>query len=333
MNTVALEVNDAGLQLLSDARPRRHAESPGIALFEDGALLTGALAAARAQIRPRAVCDVYWDRLDTEPLRKPYPSRITHADLAFAHLRALEIAPAEAVLAVPGFWTAEALGLLLSVARAAALDVRGVVDAAVAGACYAPRVDRVLHLDLTRHRAVLTTLDTRVGAVRLAVADVAGLGTAAFEAAHADHLTRRFIAETRYDPRHSGAADQALHDAMRRWLLELRHLPSLPATLAAGGREHVIPIALDDFARAGQSLHARLAGEVRGRVGEPRPLLVLTARASQQPGLSASLREHTGLDVFELPHDAAVVAALRHHPRIRREGDALPFLTRLPAFE
>jgi len=115
-------------------------------------------------------------------------------------------------------------------------------------------------------------------------------------------------------------------------MLELRHLPSSPATLAAGGREHSIPIALDDFARAGKALHARLAGEVQGRAGE-RPLLVLTARASQQPGLSAHLREHTGLEVFELPHDAAVVAALRHHPRIRRDGDALPFLTRLPAWE
>jgi len=116
-------------------------------------------------------------------------------------------------------------------------------------------------------------------------------------------------------------------------MLELRHLPSLPATLAAGGREHVIPIALDDFTRAGESLHASLADAVRARTGEPRPLLVLTARASQKPGLSAHLREHTGLDVFELPHDAAVVAALRHHPGIRRDGDALPFLTRLPAFE
>jgi hypothetical protein len=333
MNTVALEVNDAGLQLLSDARPRRHAESPGIALFEDGALLTGASAAARAQLRPRAVCDNYWDRLDTEPLPKPYPSRVTHADLAFAHLRALEIAQAEVILAVPGFWTAEALGLLLSVARAAALDVRGVVDAAVAGACYAPRVDRVLHLDLTRHRAVLTTLDTHAGATRLGVADVPGLGASAFEEAYAAHLTRRFLSETRYDPRHSGAADQALHDAMTRWMLELRHLPSLPVTLGAGGREHTIPIALDDFARAGQALHARLADAVRLHAGEPRPLLVLTARASQKPGLSAHLREHTGLDIFELPHDAAVVSALRHHPGIRRDGDALPFLTRLPAFE
>jgi hypothetical protein len=335
MRALALEVNDAGLQVLSDGRPRRFAESPGIALFEDGALLTGAAAAARAQIRPRAVCDVYWDRLDTEPLGRPYPSRVSHADVAFAHLRALreELGPdAEVILAVPGFWTPTAVGLLLSVTRAAGLDVRGVVDSAVAGACYAPRAGRLLHLDLTRHRAVLTTLDTREDTRRLAVADAAGLGTAAFETAYADHLTRRFVAETRYDPRHSGRADQALHDAMPRWLREVRSVPATEAVLGAGGREHEILVSLEDFARAGKALHARLADEVRVRSVEAK-MLVLSARASSQPGLSSHLRERSGLEVFELPHDAAVVAALRHHSRLRREGDALPFVTRLPAWD
>ncbi len=107
----------------------------------------------------------------------------------------------------------------------------------------------------------------------------------------------------------------------------------LPAVLAAGGREHEILISLEDFVRAGKALHARLADEVRARAGEARPLLVLSARASRQPGLSSHLRERSGLEVFELPHDAAVLAALRHHPRIRREGDALPFVTRLPAWD
>lgn len=336
MGALVLEVNDAGLQVLTDGARRRFPESPGIALFEGGALLTGASAAARAQLRPRAVCDVHWDRLDTAPLGRPYPSRVSHADVAFAHLRALRESldtGAETILAVPGFWTPDALGLLVSVTRAAGLDVRGIVDSAVAAASYAPRAGRLLHLDLTRHRAVLTTLEARDGdgVRRLAVADTTGLGTAAFEAAYVRHLARRFVAETRYDPRHSGAADQALHDAMARWLLELRSVPSNPATLSAGGRTHEIVISLDDFARAGQALHARLADEVRDRAPEA-SLLVLSARASRQPGLSAFLRERSGLEVFELPHDAAVVAALRHHEHLRQDGDALPFVTRLPAW-
>jgi hypothetical protein len=337
MPVLVLEVNDAGLQVLSQGRTRPSAESPGIALFEGGALLTGAAAAARAQLRPRAVCDTYWDHLDTEPLKRPYPARVSHADLAFAHLRAMgeSLGPGETevILAVPGFWTPASLALLLSVTRAAGLDVRGLVDSAVAGACFAPRTGRLLHLDLTRHRAVLTTLDGRDGTSRLAVADTSGLGTAAFDASFADHFTRRFVAETRYDPRHSGGSDQALHDAIPLWLRDLRSLPSCPAALAAGGREHTITISIEDFARAGKALQARLAEEVLAQAGAARPLLVLSARASRQPGLSAHLREHAGLEVFELPYDAAVLAAQRHHPRIRHEGDALPFVTRLPGWD
>lgn len=352
MRALVLEVNDAGLQALGEGQ--RLVESPGIALFEDGTLLTGAAAAARAQLRPRAVCDTFWDRLDTEPLGRPYPARVSHADVAFAHLRALcsslagpppqagpggvpraeTAAGREVVLAVPGFWTPAALGLLLSVTRAAGLDVRGLVDAAVASACFAPRHDRFLHLDLTRHRAVLTTLDGHDGTRRLAVADVPGLGTAAFEAAFRDHLAHRFVAETRYDPRHSGPSDQALHDAMPGWLRDLRGLPSCPAVLTAGGREHRVLISLEDFARAGTALHERLAEQVRAHAEASRPrLLLLSARASQKPGLSAHLRDRTGLEVMELPRDAAVVAALRHHRHIRRAGDALPFVTRLPAWD
>jgi hypothetical protein len=102
--------------------------------------------------------------------------------------------------------------------------------------------------------------------------------------------------------------------------------------LRAGGREHRIEIALEDFVRAGAALHERLLEQVRTRA-EGAPLLLLSARAAQEPGLSSYLRERSGLGVFELPKDAAVLAALRHHPRIRRPGDALPLVTQLPAWE
>ena len=72
---------------------------------------------------------------------------------------------------------------------------------------------------------------------------------------------------------------------------------------------------------------------MRARAEGARPLLLLSARAAQRPGLSAHLRERSGLEVFELPYDAAVLAALRHHPRIRRPGDALPLVTHLPAWD
>ena len=62
----------------------------------------------------------------------------------------------------PASGAPSALGLLLSVARAAGLPVAGLVDAAVAAASLGHRRRRrCLHLDLTRHRAVVTALRRR----------------------------------------------------------------------------------------------------------------------------------------------------------------------------
>jgi hypothetical protein len=209
------------------------------------------------------------------------------------------------------------------------------VDAAVAAACFAPRRPRLLHLDLTRHRAVLTEVDGAQGSTRLRVTDVPGLGVGAFDRAYADHVARRFVRETRYDPRHSAPADQALHDRLPEWLRELRSLPACPAVLAAGDREHRIDIDLGDFARAGAGLHERIAERLRaealGAVG-PAALLLLSARVTRQPGLADHLRAATGLESFDLPYDAAVLGAMRHRAKIQA-ADPLPFVTRLPAWD
>ncbi|HEY5908265.1 MAG TPA: FHA domain-containing protein [Vicinamibacteria bacterium] len=340
MAVVALEVNDAGLLALPEGAPRPRPESPAFALFENGAVLTGVAARARAQLLPRAVRDDYWDQLDTEPVGRPYPRGVTRADLAWAQLRAMqeleeppnEGGAPELVLLVPGFWSASSLGLLLGVARAAGCQVRGLVDAAVAAACFAGLHPRFLHLDLTRHRAVLTTLEGGPAVRRSAVSDLPGLGTAAFEEAYAAEIGRRFVAETRFDPRHSGPSEQALHDRLATWLLELRSVPTTTALFAAGGREHQIDLARDDFVRAARPLHARLAEAIVGAQGHPPPLLLLSARASRQPGLVDHCRAHSGLELLELPYDAALLTALRHRERICRSDEVLPFVTSLPSW-
>jgi hypothetical protein len=334
---LALEVNDAGLLALVSGAVRPLPESPGVALLAEDGATTGAAALARAYLEPRAVCDDYWDRLDTEPLEAPFPPGFTRADLAFAHLRALaedlpsRAAGAETILVVPGSWPKERLGLLLSVARAAGLDVRGLVDAAVAASCFAPRHSDRLHLDLTRHGAVLTRLGDGPGPVRTRVTEAPGLGTVAFERAYVDHVVGRFVAETRFDPRHSGPSEQALHDRLPEWRRELRSLPTCPAVFAAGSREHRIEVAMRDFENAGAPLH-RLLGERVLEEAAPggRPLLLLSARAVAEPGLAEALSEATGLETSALAYDAALVAALRHRERIMRTDPALPFVTRLP---
>ncbi len=333
MAAVALEVNDAGLLLLREGRPRPQ-ESPCLALFEDGVVLTGTLAAARAHLSPRAVHDAYFDRLDLEPLGEHYPAGLRHADLAYAHLASFagELSRDDEVfLAVPGSWSPERLALLLGVARAASLPVAGLVDAAAAAASLMIGSYPCLHVDLTRHRAVVSAFRGGAERERGSVSATEGAGTRAFEERLVHAIASAFVGATRFDPLHSGPAEHTMRSALPGWLRELRRAETCDASLAWGGREHHATLAREDLAEVTRDLQRAVAEQARALVPGGDARLFLSARVSGIPGLAARLGEATGLDVVELPYDGAVVATLRHRDRLRHPGPSLPFVTRLPA--
>jgi hypothetical protein len=208
--------------------------------------------------------------------------------------------------------------------------VAGLVDSAVAGASYFARGDEVLHLELTLHRSVVTALKAGAEVERLRVADNPGPGQSVYERTLLDAVARRFIQETRFDPLHSGASEQALAQALPRWLLELRRAESTEARLASGRREHQVELRREPLAAAVDSLSRALCQQVGAERRSASTVVLVSARAARLPGLLDRLGEAEGLDVVELPPDAAVAATLRLRDRIRHEGDALPFVTRLP---
>jgi hypothetical protein len=334
MAALALEVNDAGLLLLREGEGRPRPESPGLACFEGDTVRVGVDAARQARRKPRAIYDRFWDPLALEPLGHPGPAGLRGADLAHAHLRSLRESlpepPLEAFLAVPGSWSRPALGLLLHAARSAGFPVVGLVDSAVAGASYFARGDEILHLDLTLHRGVVTTL--RAGSVveRMGVAESAGPGQATFERALLDAVARRFVRETRFDPLHSGASEQSLADALPGWMFDLRRAESIPAKVTAGTRELPLELSRADLARDLESLYASLVGQVRAARASHDTVLLVSARAARLPGFLERLGQEPGLDLVELPKDAAVAATLRLRDHVRHSGEALPFVTRLP---
>jgi hypothetical protein len=332
MAAIALELNDAGLLLLREGSPRPGAESPGLALFEEGAVLVGAPAAAVVWRKPRSAFDRFWDPPSLEALGLHAPPGVRRADLAHAHLRSLREAlpepPSEAILAVPGFWDRTALGLALSLARAAGFPVVGLLDSAVAGAAFFARAGELLHLDLTRHRSLVTTLRGGPVLERVRLAEAEGCGQAAFERALVEALARRCVHETRFDPLHSGDSEQRVHDALPGWLAELRREGTCAVRLPGGRREHRFELSRQALAAELEPLYRMLVDRVRSERG-PATLLV-TARAARLPGLLERLRDEGGLAVVELPRDAAVSAALRFRSHVRHAGEALPLVTRLP---
>jgi hypothetical protein len=331
---IALEVNDAGLLLLREGEGRPRPDSPGLAWFEGDAVRVGASAVRQSRQNPRAIHDRFWDPLALDPLGPTGPDGLRGADLAHAHLRSLRESlpepPLEAFLAVPGFWSASALGLLLHAARSAGFPVVGLVDSAVAGASFFARGEEVLHLELTLHRSVVTVLRAGPTVERVRVAESAGPGQSAFERALLEGIARRFVQGTRFDPLHSGASEQALAEALPTWLFDLRRAESIPAKVMAGSREMALELSRMALAADLAPLYARLLAQVEAERARASTVLLVSARAARLPGLLDRLGQEAGLDVVELPKDAAVAATLRLRDHVRHPGDALPFVTRLP---
>jgi hypothetical protein len=334
MTALAIEVNDVGLVALAAGASHTLPASPGLALLDGGQLLVGAEAADQARLKPLSVHDTFWERLDTAPAGLPFAEDVRRADLAYAQLAALRAAAGrgvmEAFLAVPGYWTPAALGVLLGVARAAELPVVGLVDSAVAAASLGHPGETLVHVDLTRHRAVATAIVQGNGVGRTRVVAEEGRGWAAFEETLAGAIAAQFVRETRFDPRHAGTTEQALHDALPGWLEELGVRQAVPAVLKAGGREHAVELTRASLQAAAGDLIRGLLGQVVALRPPDEPVTVLLSQRAALPGLADRLRELPGVTLVELASSAAVRGTLQHKERLRHAGDALPFVTRLP---
>lgn len=344
MATLALEVNDAGLVALRAGSTglRRREGGPGVALFEGSRLVVGEEARAMSRLHPRLTTSRFWDELDTTLLGRPFPDGVTAADLAHAHLEGFwagaERGVREVILAVPGYWSERSLGVLLGIARSIGMPTVGMVDAAVAAASDRPG-QRMLHLDLTLHRAVATELGLVLGPDGAEVArgrvESLGLGLAGLRETLAHRIAEAFVRETRFDPLHDAGTEQALYDALDPLLVRLRDEREATLALVAGRRTHEVRITREAAVRWTDGAKTALV-ELLLRFLGPGPGLaevLLSPRAALWPGLAGRIEEAYG-PPFALGGDAAVEGALRAHAHIRSaaepDSNALVFRTRLP---
>ena len=345
MATLALEVNDAGLLALRAGSTglRRREGGPGYALFEGARLLVGDEARARSRLLPRLTTNRFWDELDTTSLGRPFPDGVTAADLAHAHLKgfwdAAERGVKEVILAVPGHWSARSLGVLLGVARSIGMPTIGLVDAAVAAASDRPG-RRMLHLDLTLHRAVATELglveeDDGVEVARGRVECLAS-GLCELRETLARRIAEVFVHRTRFDPLHDADTEQGLYDALDSLLLRLREEEETTLTLEAGARAHGVRITREEATRWTDGPLDGLVALLPRAMGPRHELaeVLLSTRAALWPGLAERVGTECGLSPLTLPAEAALEGALRAHAHLRATGEvdtvALPFRMRLP---
>jgi len=330
---LALDVTDAGVLGVAEGGALV-GPSPGYALVEPDGILVGEEAVRRARLRPRFVMSRFWERLDGTPLGRPFPERLTSADLVHAHLRdlwgRLGGGAGEVILAVPGVHGSEALGRLLGIAQALEIPVVGLVDTAVATAAAGFPGERLLLVETHLHRATVTEMRQAQEVIRERVSTIDRWGVDEVHEALARRVSERFVQKTRFDPLHSAETEQVLHDRLPGWLEDLHQEDRALLTLAVGDREHEIEVKrseVEDWARTFAEELAQRVSLLR-RPGEATTLLV-SARAARLPGLVGRLSAMRGTEIALVAKQAAAAGALREREALRAQSGELLYVTRL----
>ena len=234
MTLALLYLNDQALRLFTETGEQR--SESGYVQIDDNGLISGDAARADAWLRPQFSYNQHWRQLDQRPLKKNLRWARSHADMAYAQLRQLlhGIDQPQLVLGVPASLDDSQLALLLGLLKAQSVEVCGIVDNALLSA--APEHRAVL--ELQQHQSVISHLQRADGQLQVASHELLlDLGALAIQRDVARHISDQLIADTRYDPLHSSASQQALHDALPDWLARLaqqtEYLTELPSPQGA----------------------------------------------------------------------------------------------------
>ena len=331
MTTLAIELNDAELRL---ARPEGVVGvEPGCAVLDGDSILTGTPALRAARLRPRQTYDRFWADLNTEPLAQKHPRAQSYADLAFAQLSSLwaryGTGIEEVVFIVPGSFRRDQLGLLLGIAEACGLPVRGLVDAAVASS-HRPFAGRELaHIDAGLYGVVFTRLDQTRGVQRGTVETTSSVGLAALRERWLRSIGQSFLTQARFDPLHDAQAEQALFDQLPACLEALRARDTTRIQLEIRGRTHAAGLKRTDLSSATADLYASLVETLkRTHPSGTGLVLQVSHRLAALPGLLEVLA--TGATTpIPLEPEASCMGALARLDDIRAPAGRVSLVQQL----
>ena len=222
MTLRVLELNDAGLRLSDESGVLL--SSPGYALVLPRGIEFGERARGQSRLNPLQCFNQFWHKLSLDPFARPVGHFRHNADIAFSHLQDLaataELA-GDVLLAVPGSFSRQQLGILLGLLKQSPLKAVGIVDSSLAAVLEQTSQDNVIHADLHLHQVVLTRLQRQGDdVVRENVALVPGAGWVNLSDSLLQLFTSAFIQQCRFNPQHNAESEQKLLDGLPAWLLE-----------------------------------------------------------------------------------------------------------------
>ena len=325
MSLLGLEFSDAGM-IVAAQHPAAllplegaYRESPGFALVQKKQMLVGAAAARQAYLQPRHVNHSFWDQLNSESLQHSVPRSQNHAELAYQHLASIWESVrdygSELVLAVPGFFSREQMGLILGIAQALSMPLQGFVSLAVAAARETASESTLVHLDMHLHRAEITLLEQGERLAQIDSVTSVGNGLHTLQAEWAKAIAEEFVRTTRFDPLHHAAYEQELYDRLPGICLELCQSPSVVLAMTAGRQTYRVTLARELFiekaATLYQAVYRLLVNTLEHHEHDGRTVtLQLTHRVSGLPGYRDMLARLSGARVIELKPGAGALGLL-----------------------
>jgi hypothetical protein len=348
MSLIGLELSDAGI-MAADSPDAKLLQidgqadaSPGFALPQKDGLLVGKAAENKAHLFPRRIIHHFWDQLNTEPLEQPgaHVPQST-AEIAYFHLeriwQQIRKHGTEVIMAVPGFYGRQQLGLILGIANELSIPVKGFVPLALAASSGAHPGKMMLHLDIHLHRLEVTYLKQ---AEQLTLADsVTGTekGLIHLHKQWAEAIGQEFVSSTRFDPFHQAASEQELYQRLPGILYNLHRSPSIAFDMTGGTRTYGITLTRDLIARKAASVYTEIGRIIEGlrtQHGENQPptVLQLTHRLARLPGCREILAEINDAEIFELEEGAGArgVLDIWHQLSDRSDSNGISFFTSRP---
>ena len=337
MSTAIIELNDSGILCHAPGRAETSPTSPGYALLQNQGVITGQQALRQAWLQPQQSFNQYWYQLSLSPLSISNQHARHHADLAYAQLQQLYAdagQPQQMIFAMPSNTTAEHLGILLGLVKASPFNAVGLVDAAVAAASLCGLKGKLLHADIQLHTTVLSELNSAERVQRQTASQYPDIPLKAIHDTWAQFIADRFIREYRYDPLHTAAGEQQLHDRLPGWIAQLNSEPEIETELSAPHGDFRLRIQRSEFIAANQRRWQRL---VEALASTPYDSLLLSHRLASLPGVLDSLKAAGHDNIVTLAADATIAACLAQGDSItatvdKKNADAqLNFITALPA--
>jgi len=326
MSLIGLELIDAGIMAAGGTPAKllvidgQSNESPGFALPEKNGLLVGKAAENKAHLFPRQIIQHFWDQLNTDPLEQPgqYVPQST-AEIAYSHLARIwqQIQPHgdEVIIAVPGFYDRQQLGMILGIANELSMPVKGFVPVALAASPGDYPGKMLIHLDIHLHRVEVTylrqtqqlTLDDSVTGTEK--------GLIHLHKQWADAIAQEFVGSTRFDPFHQAASEQELYHRLPGILFNLQNNPSIAFDMTGGSRTYSISLTRDLMTRKAETVYREIRQMVEGlrtqhKKNESAVVLQLTHRLARLPGCREVLAGIKNAEIIELDQGAGARGVL-----------------------